>query len=322
MGEVKRFLIFIVVFRLVVFLFKSWVQGGKCLSKARLDGKVVVVTGATSGIGKETAKEMVKRGAEVHICCRDPVKSEDVKREIKEETGREVFFHKLDLTSLDSVRECVKDLNKCVNKIDVLINNAGVSACPPMETAEGFELQFGVNHVAHFLLTTQLLPLLRKAGKSRVVVVSSKAHEYSKMDFDDLNWKKREYNAFEAYGQSKLANVLFAKELARRETEEKSGVTVYSLHPGTVNTDIIRYVEATSNRIRLAMIKLVFNFFSKTPKNGAQTTIYCAVDESLEGVTGKYYQDCKEIKASKAAENVDDAKRLWTLTEDMVNKKD
>ena len=318
--EVKRFLIFIVIFRIVAFLFKSWVQGGRCTSKARLDGKVAVITGANTGIGKETARELVKRGAEVHVLCRDGERAEEMKREIKSDTGREVFIHKIDLASLQSVRACVEELNKCLEKIDILINNAGVATCPEWRTTEGFELQFGTNHVGHFLLTTELLPLLRKAVKARVVVVSSKAHKFGKINFEDLQWRTRPYEPFGAYSQSKIANILFANELARRETDLKSGVCVYCLHPGTVKTEVARHVKESSGFLMHSLMLILLPIFSKTVQNGAQTSLYCAVDEALEDETGKYYEDCKETKPSKEAMNMDDAKKLWELTMDMITK--
>merc|ERR1711970_281410 len=307
--ELGRFLIFLVLFRLVVFLLKSWLQGGRCMSKARLDGKVAVITGASAGIGKETARELVKRGAEVHVLCRGGEKAEKMKREVMHDTGREVFIHKIDLASLDSVRECVAELQDCLEKIDILINNAGVATCPLWRTSEGYELQFGTNHVGHFLLTTELLPLLRKAGKARVVVVSSKVHKFGKINFDDLHWRTRPYDPFGAYSQSKLANNLFATELARRE----SGVSVYSVHPGTVQTEIIRHVNQSSGFFLNILILIFFNFFSKTPESGAQTSLFCALEESLENDTGKYYEDCKEV-SSKEGSNIENAKKLWDVT--------
>lgn len=301
-------------------MLKSWLQGGRCVSKARLDGKVAVITGGSAGIGKETEKELVKRGAEVHVLCRGGEKAEQMKREVKSDTGREVFVHSIDLASLKSVRECVAELKSCLEKIDILINNAGVATCPEWRTEEGFELQFGTNHVGHFLLTTELLPMLRKAGKSRVIVVSSKVHKFAKIDFDDLNWRTRPYDPFGAYSQSKLANNLFATELARREAEAKSGVSVYCVHPGTVKTEITRHVHASSGFLLNILILIVFNFFSKTAQNGAQTSLYCALEESLDKDTGKYYEDCKEVQSSKGANNLEDAKRLWDVTLSMVNK--
>jgi len=312
--DTKRFLIFIVIFRVFVFLFKSWVQGGKCTSKARLEGKVAVLTGASTGIGKETARDLVRRGAEVHILCRDSEKAEAMSREVKNDTGREVFVHQLDLASLESVKVCSNQLMKTLKKIDILVLNAGVATCPEWRTVEGSELQFGTNHVGHFLLTRELLPLLRKTDNARVVVVASKAHRYGKMQFDDLHWRTRPYDSFGAYSQSKLANVLFAAELSRREVELQSGVSVYCLHPGSVDTEVHRHVQSSG------LMLYIVGLFMKTVKNGAQTSIYCSVEESLEKKTGKYYEDCKEAKPSKEADSVEDGKRLWEVTMDMVKK--
>merc|ERR1711970_90142 len=205
--DVKRFLIFLILFRVVVFLFKMWVQGGRCTSKTRLDGKVAVITGANTGIGKETAKSLVKRGAEVHLLCRDMDKAEAAKRDIRDDTGREVFIHKVDLANLASVKQCGTSLQKELQKIDILINNAGVGMCPESRTEDGFELMFGTNHVGHVLLTKELLPLVRRPDHSRVVVVSSAAHASGKIDFEDLNWRSRTFSPLAAYSQSKLANV-------------------------------------------------------------------------------------------------------------------
>ena len=319
--DTKRFLIFIVIFRVVVFLLKSWVQGAKCTSKARLDGKVAVITGANTGIGRETARDLVKRGAEVHVLCRDVGKGDIVKKEIKSETGRELFVHKVDLASLESVTECSNVLRKELTKIDILINNAGVGACPEMKSEDGFELQFGTNHIGHFHLTKELLPLLRKTGKSRVVVVSSSAHKSGKIEFDDLNWRTRPYSALGAYSQSKLANLLFARELARREVELKSGVSVYCLHPGVVRTELFRHVKDTYG-YSISLLAQVFLPLFKTAESGAQTSIFCAVEETLEGVTGKYYKDCKEAATSKDGENMEYAKKLWEVSEEMISKQD
>ena len=296
----------------------QWAQGGVCVSSARLDGKIVVITGGNTGIGRETARDLVRRGAEVHVLCRDVERGEGMRRDIKRETGREVFVHKIDLASLKTVRECTAVLRKKLPKIDILINNAGVMATPEWRTEEGFELQFGTNHVGHFLLTNELLPLLRKAGKARVVVVSSSAHAMGTMDFEDLNWRTRPYDSMGAYGQSKLANILFAKELARRETQLGSGVTVYSLHPGVVKTELSRHFRETFGSVLFYLIK-IFGPLYKTPESGAQTSICCSVDADLENQTGKYYKDCQEVENSPDGDNMEDARRLWEVTMEMVN---
>ena len=296
----------------------QWAQGGVCVSSARLDGKIVVITGGNTGIGRETARDLVRRGAEVHVLCRDVERGEGMRRDIKRETGREVFVHKIDLASLKTVRECTAVLRKKLQKIDILINNAGVMATPEWRTEEGLELQFGTNHVGHFLLTNELLPLLRKAGKARVVVVSSSAHMMGKIDFSDLNWRTRPYHSMGAYSQSKLANILFVKELARRETQLGSGVTVYAVHPGVVKTDLIRHFREKFGVVVFYVAK-IFTWINKTAESGAQTSICCAVDQELENQTGKYYKDCQEVENSPDGDNMEDARRLWEVTMEMVN---
>jgi retinol dehydrogenase-12 len=255
----------------------------------------------------------------VHVLCREEEKGEAVKRDIKRETGMDAFVHHLDLASLESVRKCSSSLRNKLEKIDILINNAGVMATPEWRTREGFELQFGTNHVGHFLLTNELLPLLRKAENARVVVVSSSAHGMGKLDFEDLNWRSRPYNSMGAYGQSKLANILFAKELAIRETFMGSGVTTYSLHPGIVKTELSRHFRETFGSVFFYLAKILAPL-TKTVESGAQTSICCAVDEALENQTGKYYKDCQAAENSPDADNMEDAERLWEVTMAMVNK--
>jgi len=294
-----------------------WAQGAVCESSVTLQGKVVVITGANTGIGKETARDLARRGAEVHMLVRNKERGEAAKKDIETDVGGEVFVHYLDLASLESVRDCSKLLKKKLDRIDILINNAGVMATPEWRTKEGFELQFGTNHLGHFLLTTELLPLLRKAGNARVVVVSSSGHAMGTMEFDDLNWRSRPYDSLAAYGQSKLANILFAKELARRESILGSGVTTYSVHPGIVKTELFRHAIETFGP--LANLGKVFIPLYKTAKSGAQTSICCAVDTELEGQTGKYYKDCQEAVNSPEADNMEDARRLWEISQLMVD---
>jgi len=312
------FLLLALCSSVVYYQVTVWAQGGVCHSEEALGGRVVVITGANTGIGRETAMDLARRGAEVHVLCRDQEKGEAVRRDIKTETGKEVFVHQIDLASLDSVRECVKELTDTLEKIDILINNAGVMATPEWRTQEGFELQFGTNHVGHFLLTTELLPLLRKAERARVVVVSSSAHAMGHIDFDDLNWRTRAYSSMGAYGQSKLANILFAKKLARRETLLGSGVTTYSLHPGIVKTELSRHFRETFGSVLFSLAKLMGPLY-KTVESGAQTSICCAVAMELEQQTGMYYKDCKEAENSPEADSMEDAERLWEVTLEMVN---
>lgn len=291
-------------------------QGPKVRSTARLDDKTVVITGANTGIGKVTALDLSKRGAKVVMLCRNVDKAEEAAEEIRKATEGEVVVHKLDLTSLASVRECAEQLGNSLEKIDILINNAGIMACPEMRTTEGFEMQIGTNHFGHFLLTNLLMPQLKKAAPTaRIVNVSSLAHTRGQMQWDDINWKETPYNAIQAYGQSKLANILFTKELARKG--EGSGVNAYALHPGVINTELGRHLQDTFGPL-VMLWKLAMPFI-KTPESGANTTIYCAVDESISDHNGRYYSDCKEKQPAPQAENIEDAKKLWEVSEQLVN---
>lgn len=297
-------------------LVRWWMQGAKCTSKARLDGKVVVITGANTGIGKYTALDMSRRGAKVVILCRNVEKAEAAAEEIRKETEGEVIVHSLDLTSLTSVRACAEQLGNSLEKVDILINNAGIMTCPESRTEEGFEMQFGTNHLGHFLLTNLLLPLMKRAAPgARIVNVSSLAHETGSMQWDDLNWEKTPYSSMKAYSQSKLANILFSKELARRG--EGSGVSVYSLHPGVINTNLGRHVKDTFGAVGQCLFVMVQPFI-KTVDSGAQTTIYCAVEESITEHSGRYYSDCREKRLRPHADSVEDAKRLWVVSEQLT----
>ena len=219
---------------------KVWIQGPKCLSKKRLDGKVVVVTGANTGIGKVCAQELSRRGAKVIMLCRSLERGETAANDIRETEG-EILVERMDLSSFKSIRECAEKLNQNLDKIDILLNNAGIMACPLSRTEDGLEMQIGTNHFGHFLLTDLLLPLLHKGGPgTRIVNVSSTAHERGQMFFDDINFHNIKYEPFKAYSQSKLANVLFSSELAEREA--KNGINVYSLHPGVIATDLGRHM--------------------------------------------------------------------------------
>uniref|UniRef100_A0A3P8WWJ6 Si:dkey-23o4.6 n=1 Tax=Cynoglossus semilaevis TaxID=244447 RepID=A0A3P8WWJ6_CYNSE len=186
-----------------VAVLRKWIAGGVCRCSVRLDGKTVVITGANTGIGKETSREMARRGE--LMACRDLTRAESAAEEIREATGNgNVVIRHLDLASLHSVRQFAKDYVDSEDRLDILINNAGVMMCPKWLTEDGFETQLAVNHLGHFLLTNLLLPKLKSSAPSRVVNVSSIAHRGGRIDFDDL------------YQQSKLANVLFSRELARK----------------------------------------------------------------------------------------------------------
>ncbi|KAM9861071.1 retinol dehydrogenase 13 [Aulostomus maculatus] len=294
---------------------RRWLAGGVCRSKVRLDGKTVLITGANTGIGKETALDMAQRGARVILACRDMTRARLAADEIRQQSGNgNVVVKKLDLASLQSVRDLAKDVRENEERLDILINNAGIMMCPKWKTEDGFEMQFGVNHLGHFLLTNCLLDLLKKSAPSRVVIVSSLAHEKGQIHFDDINLDNN-YKREVSYRQSKLANVLFGRELAARL--QGTGVTVYSLHPGVIRTELGRHIFPT-----LALWKRIIArplmMLIKSSWEGAQTTIYCAVDESLADVSGLYYSDCAPKTPAPQALDDATAKKLWDLSASMV----
>jgi len=299
---------------LLLFLFRMWMQGPKCNSKVSLEGKVVVITGANTGIGKICALDMAKRGGKIILLCRSQERGEAAAEEIRKETKAEVIFHKCDLASLASVRECAEQLNNSLPKIDILLNNAGVMMCPLTRTEDGFEMQIGTNHLGHFLLTNLLMPLLKRAAPdARIVNVSSLAHERGRMNFDDINYEKRSYSPAGAYGQSKLANVLFTRELARKG--EGSGVNAYALHPGVIATELGRHLNA--NPV-LKCMSMMFMPLVKTPEAGAQTSLYCCLEQSISDENGKYYSDCRRKEPAVQAQNDEDAKKLWQISEKLT----
>ncbi|XP_063044883.1 retinol dehydrogenase 12-like [Engraulis encrasicolus] len=298
---------------------RRWMAGGVCRSKARLDGKTVLITGANTGLGKETAVDLASRGARVILACRDMGRGGRAAEEIRKRSGNgNVLLKQLDLASLESVRRLATDVLATEERLDILINNAGV-ICPKRQTEDGFEMQFGVNHLGHFLLTNRLLPILKKSTPSRVVNVSSLAHEKGKINFDDINQEK-DYDPIKSYQQSKLANVLFSRELAKRL--EGSGVTVYSLHPGVIITEIFRHLsEIMTPWKRMywgALITVLTPLIFKSTNQGAQTTIYCAVEESIANTSGLYYSDCAPKQPAPQACDDEAAKRLWDLSSSMV----
>ncbi|KAG7455428.1 hypothetical protein MATL_G00256720 [Megalops atlanticus] len=284
---------------------------GPWSSTARLDGKTVIITGSNTGIGKETARDLAKRGARIIMACRDLGKAEVAQKELIEDSGNQsIIVKKLDLSDTKLIREFAEVIIKEEKQVNVLINNAGVMMCPFSKTADGFEMQFGVNHLGHFLLTYLLLDLIRRSAPARILNVSSMAHTWGTINLDDINSEKR-YNDRRAYGQSKLANILFSRSLAKRL--EGTGVTVYALHPGIVQTELGRHLN-TPLRVAYTIVKP----FLKTPVQGAQTSIYCAVEPALENESGHYYSDCAQATCSRTATDDEMAQKLWELSCQML----
>ncbi|XP_066550910.1 retinol dehydrogenase 12 isoform X2 [Amia ocellicauda] len=298
----------IIIFCVLKPYIRKYAAGGVCKSNARLDGRTVVITGANTGIGKETARDLASRGARVVIACRDVARGEATAAEIRSETGnQQVVVKDLDLANTRSIKSFVEGFLKDEKQLHILINNAGVMMCPYSKTADGFEMQFGVNHLGHFLLTHLLMERLKQSAPSRIIIVSSLAHNMGRIKFDDLQ-SERSYDSGLAYCQSKLANVMFTRELAKR----LQGVTVNSVHPGSVRSELVRH------STMMALVFRLFSFFIKTPREGAQTSVYCAVAEELESVTGKHFSDCSPAFVAPQGRNEEVAKRLWDVSCDLL----
>ncbi|XP_012869260.1 PREDICTED: retinol dehydrogenase 14 [Dipodomys ordii] len=292
---------------------------------ALMHGKTVLITGANSGLGRATAAELLRLGARVIMGCRDRARAEEaagqLRRELAQAAGPapdaggagELIVKELDLASLRSVRAFCQELLQEEPRLDVLINNAGIFQCPYMKTEDGFEMQFGVNHLGHFLLTHLLLGLLKSSAPSRIVVVSSKLYKYGDINFEDLN-SEQSYNKSFCYSRSKLANILFTRELARRL--EGTNVTVNVLHPGIVRTNLGRHIHIPL--LARPLFSLVSWAFFKSPLEGAQTSIYLASSPEVEGVSGRYFGDCKEEELLPKAMDESVARKLWDISEVMV----
>jgi retinol dehydrogenase 12 len=266
-----------------------------------LEGKTFVVTGANTGIGRVTAVELARAGADVWLACRSEARTAPVLDEIREVTGREARFIALDLGDLASVRTCAKALLENGTPIHGLVNNAGLAGQKGL-TQDGFELLFGVNHLGHFLLTHLLLDRLKDSAPARIVNVASRAHfKCEALDWESLRAPTRTVTTMKEYAASKLANILFTRELAKRL--EGTGVTAYAVHPGVVASDIWRKIPWP---IRPLMKRRMIS-----NEAGARTTIHCATAPELAEVSGGYYDDCAERAPSKVAEDDDLARALW-----------
>ncbi len=294
-----------------------------------LRGKLALVTGGTSGLGMETARALATCGAEVVITARDMVRGEAVARELAASTGATIEVDELELESLASVRGFAGRFLARHSELQILVNNAGVMACPLMRTLEGFEQQFGVNHLGHFLLTCLIAPALRNGAPARVVSLSSRGHHLSPVVFEDIQFEQRSYNKWLAYGQSKTANILFAVELERRLGP--SGVHACAVHPGVIHTELSRHMEpADWELLQTRARDRGEEMTIKSVEAGAATSVYAATAPALEGRGGMYLEDC-DVARINDGENASSgvrsyaidsafASRLWALSETLVGE--
>jgi NAD(P)-dependent dehydrogenase (short-subunit alcohol dehydrogenase family) len=289
-----------------------------------LDGKTFVVTGANSGLGAETARALAAKGGQVVLACRDTSKGERAAADIRGRTPDAVVeVRALDLADLASVRTFADKLAADYDAIDVLVNNAGVMAIPLRRTADGFEMQFGTNHLGHFALTGLILPLLLAAPAPRVVTVSSQAHRTGKMRFDDLNWE-RGYRRWGAYGQAKLANLLFAYELARRVKTARRPLISNAAHPGYADTNL-QQASSDGQGLRSRVMHLGNRMLSQTAAQGALPQLFAATAPDAEngayyGPDGLFEQKGypERVSSNKRSNNIDDARRLWQVSEQLT----
>ncbi|CAH8665732.1 unnamed protein product [Heterobilharzia americana] len=305
-----------------------------CISK-RLDGKLAIVTGSSTGIGLSTAGELARRGAKVIMACRNIPKAEAARKCLLERYGTnnpesvttdiasqevmaslspieddQLMIEKLDLASLESVREFGRRISSTFSKLDFLINNAGLATSKYEKTVDGFEMTMGVNHFGHFLLTELLLPLLKNSAPSRIIIISSIGHYAGRLSKPDLQLPESEYGEVKAYFQSKLANVLHAVELGERL--HNSGVTVVSLHPGAVNTELDRNTTDFGLKTFRKLTKPLF----VSPWKGTQTILYTVLSDNL--ISGGYYSNCTLKEPSSTVKNKEERKWFWNQTYELL----
>ena len=276
-----------------------------------MQDKVCMVTGATAGIGRVTATALARQGAAVIIASRNPQRCAETAARTRQETGNaRVDYLAADLSSQAQIRQLVEEFHKRYDRLDVLVNNAGAFYMRRQESVDQIEMTFALNHLNYFLLTNLLLDTIEASAPARIVNVSSDAHRGGQIRFDDLQGQKK-FSGWRAYAQSKLANVLFTYELARRL--EGKEVTANALHPGFVAT---RFAENNGGLYKAAMS--LVHLFARTPEQGARTSIYLASSPQVEGVSGKYFTDEKPVDSDPASYDQVSARRLWDVSAEMT----
>ena len=276
--------------------------------------KYCLITGATSGIGHATAMAIAKTGAHITVLCRNEEKGRDVVAQLSRLSGRQAELLVADLSCQADVRRVANEYLASNKPLDLLVNNAGVVNMHRRLTVDNIEETFAVNHLSYFLLTTLLLPRLQKSSYARVVNVASEAYKFVKsIGIDDIN-AQHSYKTFTIYGRSKLANILFTRELAKRLAN--TSVTINCLHPGAVNSSLGSQNSGLLSRV----LPLLLKPFFKTPEQGAQTSIYLALSPEVAGITGQYFANKKITKLKAWAKNDIESEALWKLSEKMTEQ--
>jgi len=280
-------------------------------------GKIAIVTGASSGIGYETARVLANKNATVIIAVRNLEKGKIAEEKIKAHyKDADVTVLELDLADLKSVRNFVDNFKKQYRRLDLLINNAGVMMPPYSKTADGFELQFGTNHLGHFALTGLLIDLIKSTPNSRIVNVSSMGHKYGNLNFMDLKWEKRKYNAMKSYADSKIANIYFTYELSRKLEQNGKNPIVTAAHPGWTATELQRHA---------GLFEFLNNFFAQDITMGALPTLYAAVGVDVK--SGGYFGPSgfmemrgypEKVESNELSHNKELAEKLWDVSEDLT----
>ena len=283
-------------------------------------GRIAIVTGSSSGIGYETVRVLANKNATVIIAVRNLQKGNAALDQIKEQNvSADVGIMEIDLTDLQSIHNFAENFKKKYNRLDLLINNAGVMMPPYCKTADGFELQFGTNHLGHFALTGLLMDLLKKTSNSRIVNVSSGAHHYGNLDFDDLAWEKRDYKPMKAYGDSKIANIYFTCELQRKLESNGNEVIATAAHPGWTATELQRYA---------GFFSFMNPYLAQDISMGALPTLYAAAAPDVK--SGEYFGPSgfmemrgypKKVKSNKLSQDREIAKKLWDVSEALTGVK-
>ena len=276
-------------------------------------GKTVVITGATSGIGEVAALKLAEQGARIVFVARDRNRADVTMRRLRSaNSAGKHEMHLADLSSLAEMKRVASEIASRESAVDVLINNAGAIFLARKTSVDGLEMTFATNHMAYFVITNLLLERLKSAPAARIVSTSSDAHRTGKLEFSDLQ-SERSYSSFRAYGTSKLENILFTRELARRLAGTR--VTANCLHPGFVGT---RFGQNNATNVIVRTLARGVMSFGLNPQEGARTIIYLASSPDVEGETGGYYYRCKKVTPTAAAQDDNDAKRLWEVSSDIA----